>query len=360
MFRSLSIAVFASTFALSSCSDSAGPTYEELVAANPIRPLPAMMPGHSTALADLPDPPDPAKVRLGRFLFYDTRLSADATISCATCHRPENGFSEPTPVSTGVAGQTGSRKSPSFLNAAFAFYPETFWDGRAASLEDQAKGPIENPIEMGSTHDASATAIADIPGYAPFFEEVFGDPVVTIDRIADAIADYERTRISGNSRYDQWIEADEDEPGYVDPLTEQEHLGRELFFGKALCATCHVGQHFTDSRFHNLGIGYDAETNEMVDVGRFAVTAAEVDTGAFKTPGLREVQLRAPYMHDGSLATLRDVMDHYVKGGTANPWLSPKMQPVDLSDEEIDAVIAFMEALAGEGWRDTPPEIFPG
>lgn len=335
------------------------PTFEELDAANPVHPVPGRLLGHEFAVADLPDAPDPEKARLGRFLFFDRRLSADGSISCATCHRPEHAFSEPTPVSTGIRGQQGTRKAPSFVNAAYAFYPETFWDGRATGLEDQAIGPMANAIEMGNRHDVVVSTIARIEGYRPFFERAFGDPEVTLERIAEAIADYERTRVSGNSRYDRWVDADEDEPGYESPLTEQEILGHDLFFGKAGCAQCHVGSAFTDSRFHNLGIGWDAGTEQLADLGRFDVTGLDSDRGAFKTPGLRETTKHAPYMHDGSLATLRDVMLHYDAGGHANPWLSPKMKPLGLTGEEIDALVAFMGALEGEGWQDTAPAILP-
>lgn len=335
------------------------PTLAELEAANPVRALPGELVGHDMLLTDIAQPPDPHRARLGRFLFYDTRLSADGSISCATCHRPEFGFSEPTPVSTGIDGQMGGRKAPSVVNAAFAIYPETFWDGRAASLEEQAVGPIENPIEMGDTHEAVVARIAAVEQYGHFFADAFGDPQVTLDRIASALADYERTLISHNSRYDQWRDGDDEEPGWVDPLSAQEHRGRELFFGKALCATCHVGTSFTDSRYHNLGIGWDPANEGFADEGRFAITGEDVDLGAFKTPGLRETHLHPPYMHDGSLATLEDVVDHYVQGGTPNPWLSPKMKPLDLDEAEQAALVAFMESLAGEGWQDTPPALFP-
>ena len=335
------------------------PTTAELETANPIRPVPGKLLGHEFAVSDLPVAPDPARARLGRWLYYDTRLSADDTISCATCHIPEHGFSEPTPVSTGIDGQKGARKAPSFVNAVYAFFPETFWDGRAGSLEEQAKGPIENPIEMGATHAMVVEKIAAAEQYGPYFKEVFGDPEVTIDRIAEAIADYERTRVSGNSRYDQWVDADEDEPGYVSPMTEQEIRGHELFFGEALCATCHVGSAFTDSLFHNLGVGWNEEAGAFDDEGRVVVSEKPEDTGAFKTPGLREVTLHAPYMHDGSMETLEEVMEHYNVGGTGNPHLSPKMERLDLSEEDLAALVAFMHALEGEGYQDTPPAVFP-
>ena len=343
--------------ALAACA--APPTLLQLESDNPVREMPGELLGFDFAVSDLPGAPDARKARLGRWLFFDPILSADGTVSCATCHRPENGFSEPTPTSTGIRGQVGGRKAPSFVNAVYAFYPETFWDGRAADLEEQAKGPIENPIEMGTTHAAVVASVAAIDSYRHYFEEAFGDDGVDIDRIAEAIAHYERTRVSGNSRYDQWVDADDEEEGYVSPMTDQEILGHDLFFGKALCATCHVGSAFTDSKYHNLGVGWDAEKGELADLGRYEVTGEDVDRGAFKTPGLRETTLHAPYMQDCSQATLRSVMVHYNEGGIANPWLSPKMKPLGLTDEEIDALVAFMFALEGEGWQDTAPTLLP-
>jgi len=335
------------------------PSVEALDRANPVRPLPAKPLGLDAALSDLKQPPQPEQVRLGRWLYFDTRLSADGSISCATCHIPANGFSQPTPVSTGIRGQKGTRKAPSFLNAAFAFYPETFWDGRAQSLEDQAVGPMANPIEMGNSHAVVVSTVAGIEGYKPFFRKAFGDDAVTLDRIAQAIAAYERTRISANSPWDRWRDAEQDDEAGQAAVSEQVKLGHELFFGKALCATCHVGTSFTDSRFHNLGIGWDEATGTYKDEGRYVVTKKEEDKGAFKTPGLRDVALRAPYMHDGSLATLEDVVEHYRKGGTPNPHLDPKMQKLDLTDADVAALVAFMQALTGEGYLDEPPALFP-
>lgn len=350
--------------AVSCGSDSEGGgrrTSSDLAAldrSNPVLPLPAQMLGHDLALSDLKPPPEPEQVRLGRWLYFDTRLSADDTIGCVTCHLPEHGFSEPTPVSTGIRGQKGGRKAPSFINAAFAFYPATFWDGRAGSLEEQAAGPIENPIEMGNTHEVAVASIRAAASYGHYFERAFGDDTVDLDRITRAIAAYERTRISGNSDWDKWRDADDEEPDAATVSAEVER-GHELFFGDAKCATCHVGNSFTDSRFHNLGIGWNEESRTFADEGRGKISGDPAETGAFKTPGLREVHLRAPYMHDGSLATLKDVVEHYRKGGTPNPQLSPKMFVLDLTDADVDALVSFMEALAGEGYMDTEPTLFP-
>lgn len=330
---------------------SSAPPWEAENAVRPVAPPPLGMEDFLASAA----PPDPARVRLGRWLFYDKRLSADGTVACATCHRPEHAFSEPTPVSTGIGGQRGRRKAPTFINQAVTLRPHFFWDGRAASLEEQALGPITNPIEMGNTHEAMIETLARIGGYRQYFAEAFGTPEITAERVAQAIADYERTRVSGNSPYDRWRFARDQSA--VSDLAKRGHA---LFFDKARCSQCHVGSNFTDSQFHNLGIGWDAATRSFADDGRFAVTGNPADRGAFKTPTLREATRRAPYMHDGSIATLREVVELYNRGGIANPHLSPRIEPLQLDDDEIDALVAFLESLEGEGYEDTPPRTFPG
>jgi len=338
-------------------ADEAGvPRWE---AANPLAPLPKPPLGIDTTFDKLKDPPTPETVRLGRWLFFDKRLSKDGTISCATCHQPQHAFSEPTPVSTGIHGQKGNRKAPPVINLAWTIYPHFFWDGRATSLEEQALGPVANPIEMGNTHEAMISTLQSIHAYEKYFVEAFGSAEISKERIAKAIADYERTRMSGNSPYDQW-----QNQRYIDGYqpTEQHKViakGFELFNGKAECNQCHLGQNFTDSLFHNLGIGWDAEKQEFGDIGRYEISQKEEDKGAFKTPGLREVTKHAPYMHDGSIKTLRETVEHYNKGGNPNPWLSKKIRPLNLTEEEIDALVAFMEALDGEGYMDTAPVAFP-
>lgn len=321
---------------------------------NPVVAVPQAPLGAEIDLAALPDPPTPERVRLGRWLFYDTRLSADNTVSCATCHRPEHAFSEPTPVSTGVGGQQGRRKAPSLVNQADALLPHFFWDGRAESLEDQALGPIGNPIEMGNQPDGMVANLSRIAGYTPYFEEAFGSGSITDERVARAIVAYERTRMSGNSPWDRW-RYNRDESA----VSDQVKLGHEVFFGKAKCRQCHAGNNFTDSMFHNVGIGWDPVAKRFSDEGRFAVTGRPADLGAFKTPTLRDVARHAPYMHDGSVATLREVVDLYNRGGHANPHLDVKIEPLGLTAEEVDAIVAFLEALNGEGFHDTPPASFP-
>lgn len=334
-------------------------------AANPVVPIPDPPLGIGTdknmpaKLTEFADPPTPERVRLGRWLFFDKRLSADNTIACATCHRPENAFSEPTAVSTGIRGQKGGRKAPSFTNQAWASHPHFFWDGRAASLEEQAGGPIINPIEMGvKDHQAVVDKLSKVQGYAEYFKEAFGTEEVTIERITKAIADYERTRMSGNSPWDKWRAGDQD------AVSDDVKKGHRLFFGNAFCNNCHKGPNLTDSEFHNLGVGWDETTQTFADQGRYAVTKKESDKGAFKTPSIRDVSKRAPYMHDGSVKTLREVVELYTKGGIPNPHLDRKIdrrfaEILDLSEEQINQLVAFMEALDGEGYQDTAPAAFP-
>jgi cytochrome c peroxidase len=332
-------------------------------AANPVKPLPTPPLGADVSFDQLKTPPTPERVRLGRWLFYDTRLSADGTVSCATCHQPEHAFSQPTAVSTGIRGQKGTRKAPTFINEAASLFPHFFWDGRAASLEDQALGPVANPIEMGNTHEAMVSSIRAVPGYAKYFLEAFGTNEISKERIAQAIADYERTRLSGNSPYDRWRRLRDPEA-----VSAQVKLGHELFFGKAACVQCHVGSRFTDNSFHNIGIGWNEKTKTFSDEGRYTITKGTIDEkfgdsdrGAFKTPTLREVSKRAPYMHDGSVATLREVVEYYNRGGNRNPYMDLKMpvNPLGLTEAEIDALVAMMNALEGEGYADTAPASFP-
>jgi cytochrome c peroxidase len=327
-------------------------------AENPLRPLPDPPLGSPADFAAVPWV-TPAKARLGRWLFFDRRLSADGTIACATCHDPAHAFSEATSHSTGIRGQQGKRKAPPILNAAWPVYPVFFWDGRATSLTAQAKGPIENPIEMGNSHAAVVATLSGIPGYRHYFAEAFGDPAVEIDRVAEALAAYEATRLSGNSRADRF------DFGDSAALDASERRGRELFFGRGACSQCHVGQGFSDGRFHNLGVGWrrpapglPPETG-LADLGRYTVTGEAPDLGAFKTPTLRDCSKHAPYMHDGSVPTLREAVDLYVRGGEANPWLSGRLAQARLRPDDVDDLTAFLLALDGEGYEDVAPTRFP-
>ena len=287
--------------------------------------------------APVDNPVTREKVELGRFLYYDPRLSRAGDISCATCHGPDNGFTDNAPVSTGHEGQKGGRSAPTVVNSTYSYLQ--FWDGRAASLEEQALGPIENPIEMANTLDAMIETVSGIPGYAPLFEAAFGDEQVTADRVAKAIASFERMVLSGNSKWDRFMAGDEA------AMSEQEIRGWELFRNKAQCTLCHAGQTFSDSDFHNIGVGMAAGEP---DLGRFVVTGEDADRGAFKTPMLRDVTTTAPYMHDGSQATLEVVVEFYNVGGEPNGRLDPKIRPLDLTDQEKADVVAFLKALDGE------------
>lgn len=328
---------------------------------NPIAPLAAPPLGMAFHLSRTKDTIQPARARLGRWLFYDPRLSVDGSVSCATCHRPEYAFSQPTRVSTGVQGRLGTRKAPSLLNqsVSLARYTQNraffAWDGRSASLEEQTLRAVANPLEMANPPHAMARRLAAIRGYRPYFKDVFGTEEITDERVAQAIADYVRTRVSGNSAYDRWNAGDNK------ALSPSARLGQELFFDKAECGACHMGDGFTDGIFHTLGVGWDPRTKTYKDDGRFLVTKDPRHRGAFKVPGLRDVSRRAPYMHDGSIPTLRDVVLFYNRGGRADaPNLSIRMRkPLGLSEAEVAALVAFLQALDGEGYLDARPKTFP-
>ncbi len=309
-----------------------------------------------------------AKIELGRQLYFDTRLSADNTISCATCHHPQEGYSRHTATGVGIKGQKGGRNSPVSYNRILS--GAQFWDGRADSLEAQAVGPIQNPIEMGNTHEAAVAALKKIPGYKMQFEKIFSDGV-TIDNVGKAIAAFERTLVTGPSQYDfheayqryaklekeDLDDLKEDDPEVyakylelkksveANPMSESAVRGFELFFSKKVgCSNCHVGANLADEQYHNLGIGMSAKEP---DLGRYTETKIEKDKGAFKTPTIRNVALSAPYMHDGSLATLEEVVEHYNKGGDKNKWLSDKMTPLNLTAQEKTDLVEFMRACTG-------------
>ncbi len=318
-----------------------------------------------------------AKIELGRQLYFDGRLSSDGTVSCASCHAPEEGFAKHDRFGVGVDGQTGNRNSPVSYNRILS--ANQFWDGRAATLEAQAVGPIENPIEMASTHDECVATLAAIPGYKLQFEAIFPDDGVTIDNVGKAIATFERTIVSAPAPYDYYevvrsvetqFEEDEledlkeDDPElfarYSEaveksaPMSESARRGRELFFSdKANCTECHAGANFTDEEYHNLGVGMEADEP---DLGRFAETKAEKDKGAFKTPTVRNVSLSAPYMHDGSQESLEEVVAWYVKGGHPNDWLSDKIKKLDLTEQDEKDLVAFMK----EGLTSDFPAIESG
>jgi cytochrome c peroxidase len=292
------------------------------------------------------NPVTDAKVALGKVLYFDKRLSRDGTVSCATCHDPNKGWTDQAPVSTGIKGQHGARSAPTVLNAAYM--DVQFWDGRAPGLEEQAKGPIENPVEMGFTHQEAVARLAGIKGYAPLFQAAFGDDAVDIRRVADAIGSFERTILTGNSPYDRW------QAGDKTAMSAAAQRGFDLFNDpkKGDCAFCHTGFNFSDSDFHNLGVGLKAE---KPDLGRYAVTQKAKDWGAFKTPTLRNLKDTAPYMHDGSEKTLTQVVEFYNRGGDKNKNLDGRIRPLHLSKTEVADIVAFLDALNGDEVRMDAP-----
>jgi cytochrome c peroxidase len=306
-----------------------------------IGPLPTTVPAPATNLQYA------AKIELGKQLYFDGRLSRNGAIACAFCHNPGTGWADPRQTSIGIDGGLGGRQAPTVLNTAFIHFQ--FWDGRARSLEEQAIGPIHNPIEMGETHERVVAKLNKIKGYRDQFRAVFGTDV-SLQGIAEAIAAYERTVISTNSAFDKYVLGD------TKAMDEGAVRGMALFKGKARCILCHSGPNFTDNQFHNLGVPQVGPMKE--DLGRYAVTRAEKDKGAFKTPTLRSIAETAPYMHDGAFKTLEEVIDFLDSGGGANPNLSPLMKPLNLTAEEKADLIAFLKALTGEPIKVSLPK-FP-
>jgi cytochrome c peroxidase len=316
-----------------------------------------------------------ARIALGRKLYFDPKLSRDGTVACATCHDTSRGFTDRRTTSEGIRDQIGQRNAPTTLNALF--FSTQFWDGRAATLEDQAKLPIVNPIEMGQPDgDAATAAISGDPEYQRGFQTAYGR-AVNYDDIARAIAAFERTLVFVSAPFDRFAAGD------VGAISDAARSGWALYNGKGRCTACHqlnasspIG---TDNRFHNVGVSARhrdfeqlakkglaaiakdssreaidklALQTEIGELGRFAVTRARSDIGAFKTPAVRNVGITAPYMHDGSMATLWDVMDHYNKGGEANPYLDGGIEPLDLTDAEVDEVVAFLFTLTDDRFAD--------
>lgn len=313
------------------------------------------------------------KVRLGEALYFDKRLSADGSLSCATCHDPAAAFADNNLLAVGVGGRKGARNAPTVLNAMFG--EALFWDGRSLSLEEQVKQPLVNPVEMGMPNfDVVVARVSAVPEYRRGFRRAFKGEGITIETIAKAIASYERTRLSGNSPFDRFIAGD------GDAITEAQKRGWELFRGKAQCVTCHAyspsSPFFTDFKFYNTGaatrnrdldrlareaLGADAPARDprqapsslthaegFSELGRFLVTRRPKDIGAFKTPTLRDVELTGPYMHDGSRRTLLDVVRFYARGGERNSHLDERMQPLALTEREMSDLVEFMRALTSD------------
>lgn len=318
--------------------------------------LPLLTPN---AVVPASNPLTAGKIELGKQLYFDPRVSANGTVSCATCHNPEKGWADGQKLTIGIGGAVNGRNSPTVLNSVYS--KNLFWDGRAASLEAQSQGPPQAATEMGKqTHEQIIDRLNTIPGYKAQFAKVFGTDV-TLDGFAKAIASFERTALSGNSAYDKYATGD------FKALNESAKRGMILFglrldqedefqpenvtLKKANCTSCHLGTNFSDDQFHNLGVGADKE-GKLADLGRWVAEAIgaknTASIGAFKTPTVRDVTRTAPYMHDGSEATLEAVVEYYNKGGIANPYLSKDIKPLNLTDQEKKDLVEFMKALDGE------------
>jgi cytochrome c peroxidase len=336
-------------------------------------------PADATRSAIPPDNPQTAeKIALGQKLFFDGRLSADGTVACSTCHDPARAFTDGRPASIGIQGRVGQRNAPTILNA---LYNRTqFWDGRVKTLEEQAALPIVNPVEMGQPSlDAAVARIAAIGQYQRAFRRVFGRPPNGPDLLR-AIASYERTQLSFDSPFDHFIAGDRN------AMDHAAKRGWEIFNTRGRCNKCHAlteakrdVTNFTDNDFHNIGIGIirhnvvalarqaeqlinsaDAAVidraaiqTDMSALGRFLITKREPDIAAFKTPNLRNVRVTGPYFHDGSQETLWDVSDHYNKGdGLQNPYLDEDIQPLALTEGDIDDLVAFLASLTSADYKE--------
>lgn len=295
------------------------------------------------------NPYSAARVELGLNLFFDSRLSSNGKVSCATCHPPEHAFAGGDPPPRGVTGRPLRRRAPTLINRAYG--KSQFVDGRAATLEAQIIGPIAAPDEMGTSPQAAARAIASIAGYTPLFKQAFGDGNVTYDRVTQAIASFERTILSGNSPYDRYVHGDKR------ALSPAAKRGLDIFERSGECAECHSGFNFTDEKFASLGIGPD---EQPPDPGREGITHKPGDEGKFKVPTLREVAHTAPYMHDGRFRTLDDVLEFYRKGGRPSRYLDSRIAPFFLDAPAKADLTEFLKSLSGEGWQQIKvPERLP-
>jgi len=280
------------------------------------------------------NPMTPGGVALGKRLFFDTQLSIDSTTSCASCHQPAHAFSDTVVQSRGVRGQTTSRNAPSLLNRVYGQI--FFWDARAASLEETVTQPIRNPRELGLDLITLVERLWQNPSYRREFRAEYSDGI-TEGNIARSLASYVRSLRAGDAPYDRYM------AGNRTAMSPEAVAGFRLFTGKANCSACHIGATLTDERLHNTGVSLG------LDAGRQLVTAVDADRGKFKVPSLRNVALTAPYMHDGSLATLGAVVDFYDRGGGANPNLDPEIKPLRLTAAEKRSLIGFLRSLTSDG-----------
>lgn len=309
----------------------AGQEVEVPVTDGPARPIVVGLDLHTPALSG---PVDPRVVALGRRLFTDPVVSRDSTVSCAGCHRPGHRFADPRPTSTGRGGLRGRRNAPSLLNTAYR--TRLFWDGRAGSLEEAVLMPLRDSTELGLDPEMLARRLDEDPAWRAGFVEALGGPP-TVPRLARALAEYVGSLRSGGTPVDHWLAGDrEREP------SARIRRGWALFRTRAGCAACHGGPLLTDDDFHNTGVSWGG------DPGRERVTGLAEDRGRFRTPSLRDIASTAPYMHDGSVATLEEVVGFYDRGGGPNPNLDARLRPLGLSEEERRDLLAFLRSLDGE------------
>ena len=309
------------------------------------------------------NPPTEETIALGRKLFFDPILSRDGKISCATCHDPKAAFSDPRPVSDGFRGVKGTRNAMAVVNAVFNF--SQFWDGRASTLEEQAEGPVQNSMEMGHTLAGVERKLAAIPKYVAMFAQAFGLGEITYEMVAKSIATYERTLVSGNSPFDRY-QYGGDKTAMSESAIRGLALFQDILLDAPNCVSCHriepTYATFTEVRFHNTGVAWDPARDTFTDLGREPVSQQEKDRGAFKVPTLRNIALTAPYMHNGSMKTLEEVVDFYFDGGRPNLRLSGVMphhgMPAIPKEKQAQAkkdLVEFMKALTG----DVPPGATP-
>ncbi|MBF0274047.1 MAG: cytochrome-c peroxidase [Nitrospinae bacterium] len=287
------------------------------------------------------------KVELGKMLFFDPRLSGNNSISCASCHSPAFGFSDNLPRAIGTGDKELGRNSPTIINAAYNFLQ--FWDGRAKSLEEQALGPIASPTEMAQDLGELEEELSKIPLYQKKFTKIFGKEGITTENIAKVIAAYERTIISHGSKFEHFLH------GSDNALSDEEKRGLELFKGKANCIRCHNGPNLTDNGFHNIGVTPQGPLKE--DLGRFAVIPVKVMKKAFKTPTLWDCEKTKPYMHNGSLSTLEEVIEFYNKGGEDREGIDPEMKELNLTKKEKKELLSFLKSLSGKSFEVVIPEL---
>jgi cytochrome c peroxidase len=288
----------------------------------------------------------PARVELGKMLFFDPRLSGSGWISCATCHNPALGWSDGLPTAIGHGMKTLKRHTPTILNSAYN--KRQMWDGRFASLEEQALGPIGSADEMNMDLAEMVRRLKTVGGYAPFFERAYPGEGISEQTVAKAIASFERTVVSSDAPFDRW------QKGEARAMSEAARRGFELFRGKADCVACHQGPNFTDDGFHNVGVKQQAGVD---DPGRFAKVAVKSMKGAHKTPSLRDVAYTAPYMHNGAYTTLREVVEMYSRGGDVADNLDPNIRKLDLSPAEVDDIVEFLKSLTGEPVKVAVPQL---